>query len=62
MSDSGIGMLPGRLSTDLPWLWFIGAFLLGAVLVHGVAKAGRLRRRERRLQFGTFVLRNVLIA
>jgi hypothetical protein len=32
-------MLPGRLSTDLPWLWFIGAFLLGAVLVHDVASA-----------------------
>ncbi|MBR0955473.1 hypothetical protein [Bradyrhizobium canariense] len=41
MSDSGIGMLPGHLSADLPWLWFIGAFLLGAVLVHGVASADR---------------------
>jgi cytochrome c-type biogenesis protein CcmH/NrfF len=47
MSDSGIGMLLGQLSSNLLWLWFIGAFVLGAVLVYGVAKAGRLRRRER---------------
>ncbi|UPK38419.1 hypothetical protein IVB18_14970 [Bradyrhizobium sp. 186] len=47
MSDSGIGMLLGHLSANLLWLWFIGAFLLGAVLAYGVAKAGRLRRSER---------------
>ena len=47
MSDSGIGMLLGHLSANLLWLWFIGAFLLGAALVYGVAKAGRLRRSER---------------
>ncbi|RXH39746.1 hypothetical protein [Bradyrhizobium zhanjiangense] len=47
MSDSGIGMLLGHLSANLLWLWFIGAFLLGAVLVYGVMKAGRLRRSER---------------
>jgi hypothetical protein len=47
MSDSGIGMLLGHLSADLLWLWFIGAFLLGAVLVYGVSKSGRLRRSER---------------
>jgi cytochrome c-type biogenesis protein CcmH/NrfF len=47
MSDSGIGMLLGHLSAHLLWLWFIGAFLLGAVLVYGVSKSGRLRRSER---------------
>ncbi|MET4220064.1 cytochrome c-type biogenesis protein CcmH/NrfF [Bradyrhizobium sp. LB7.2] len=47
MSDSGIGMLLGHLSANLLWLWFIGAFLLGAVLVYGVSKSGRLRRSER---------------
>ncbi|MCK1386646.1 hypothetical protein [Bradyrhizobium sp. 21] len=47
MTDSGIGMLLGHLSANLLWLWFIGAFLLGAVLVYGVAKTGRLRRSER---------------
>jgi hypothetical protein len=47
MSDSGIGMLLGHVSANLLWLWFIGAFLLGAVLVYGVMKAGRLRRSER---------------
>lgn len=47
MSDTGIGMLLGHLSANLLWLWFIGAFLLGAVLVYGVVKAGRLRRSDR---------------
>lgn len=47
MSDSGIGMLLGHLSTSLLWLWFIGAFVLGGVLVYGVMKAGRLKRSER---------------
>ncbi|MGY4622560.1 hypothetical protein [Bradyrhizobium sp. USDA 4486] len=47
MSDSGIGMLLGHLSANLLWLWFIGAFVLGAVLVYGVMRAGRLRRSER---------------
>lgn len=47
MSDSGIGMLLGHLSANLLWLWFAGALLLGVVLVYGVTKAGRLRRRER---------------
>lgn len=47
MSDSGIGMLLGHLSANLLWLWFIGAFVLGAVLVYGVTRAGRLRRSER---------------
>lgn len=47
MSDTGIGMLLGHLSANLLWLWFIGAFLLGAVLVYGVVRAGRLRRSDR---------------
>ena len=47
MSDSGIGMLLGQLSANLLWLWFIGAFLLGAVLIYGVMKAGHLRRAAR---------------
>jgi hypothetical protein len=47
MSDSGIGMLLGHLSANLLWLWFIGAFVLGGVLVYGVMKAGHLRRSER---------------
>ncbi len=47
MSDSGIGMLLSHLSTNLLWLWFIGAFVLGGVLVYGVMKAGRLKRSER---------------
>ena len=47
MSDSGIGMLLGQLSANLLWLWFIGAFLLGAALVYGVMKAGHLRRADR---------------
>lgn len=47
MSDTGIGMLLGHLSANLLWLWFVGAFLLGAVLVYGVVKAGRLRRSDR---------------
>jgi cytochrome c-type biogenesis protein CcmH/NrfF len=40
-------MLLGHLSANLLWLWFIGAFVLGAVLVYGVTRAGRLRRSER---------------
>ncbi|PIT00222.1 hypothetical protein TSA1_05190 [Bradyrhizobium nitroreducens] len=47
MSDSGIGTLLGQLSADLLRLWFIGAFVLGGVLVYGVMKAGQLRRGER---------------
>ncbi|WP_246668745.1 hypothetical protein [Bradyrhizobium sp. UNPF46] len=47
MSDSGIGTLLGQLSADLLRLWFIGAFVLGEVLVYGVMKAGQLRRGER---------------
>ncbi|BBC01057.1 O-antigen/teichoic acid export membrane protein [Bradyrhizobium japonicum] len=37
----------GETSYLMVWLWFIGAFVLGAVLVYGVMKAGRLRRSER---------------
>ena len=47
MGDSGIGMLLGQLSANLLWLWFIGAFVLGGMLVYGVMKAGHLGRGER---------------
>ena len=47
MSDSGIGMLLGHASDYMLWLWFIGAFVLGALLVYGVARAGYLSRGER---------------
>ena len=29
------------------WLWFAGAFVLGAVIAYGMIRAGRLRRAER---------------
>lgn len=47
MSDSGVSMLLGHASAQMLWLWFIGAFMLGGVLVFGVMKAGHLRRSER---------------
>lgn len=47
MSDTGIGMLLGHASANMLWLWFIGAFVLGAVLIYGVTRAGHLRRSER---------------
>ena len=37
----------GETSYVMVWLWFIGAFVLGAALVYGVMRAGRLRRNER---------------
>jgi hypothetical protein len=40
-------MLLGHASAQMLWLWFIGAFVLGGVLVYGVMKAGNLRRSER---------------
>ena len=47
MSDSGVSMLLGHASSQMLWLWFIGAFVLGGALVYGVMKAGHLRRSER---------------
>jgi len=47
MSDSGIGMLLGQHSTNLLYLWVLGAVVLGGILVYGVSKAGYLRRGER---------------
>jgi hypothetical protein len=47
MSNSGIGMILGNASVNMLYVWFIGAFVLGAVLVYGIAKAGNLRRSER---------------
>ena len=47
MSDSGVGMLLGYASSQMLWLWFIGAFVLGGILVYGVMKSGHLRRSER---------------
>ncbi|OSJ35671.1 hypothetical protein BSZ19_07445 [Bradyrhizobium japonicum] len=47
MGNSGVGMLLGDTSATLLWLWFIGAFVLGAAILYGVMRAGRLRRSER---------------
>jgi hypothetical protein len=47
MGNSGVGMLLGDVSATALWLWFIGAFILGAAILYGVWRTGRLRRSER---------------
>jgi hypothetical protein len=47
MGNSGVGMLLGDVSATALWLWFIGAFILGAAILYGVLRTGRLRRSER---------------
>ncbi|OPY98822.1 hypothetical protein A5906_30070 [Bradyrhizobium sacchari] len=47
MGNSGVGMLLGDVSATVLWLWFIGAFILGAVIWYGVSRSGHLRRSER---------------
>lgn len=47
MGNSGVGMLLGDLSVTTVWMLFIGAFILGAAILYGVLKSGRLRRSER---------------
>jgi Flp pilus assembly protein TadB len=47
MGNSGVGMFWGDVSVTALWLWFIGAFILGAAILYGVLRAGRLRRSER---------------
>jgi hypothetical protein len=47
MGNTGVGMLLGHLSVTAIWIWFIGAFILGAAILYGVMRAGRLRRSER---------------
>jgi hypothetical protein len=45
-SQEPIVMLGGT-SFGLLWVWFFGAFVLGAGLMYAVMKAGTLRRGER---------------
>ncbi|MCK1392518.1 hypothetical protein [Bradyrhizobium sp. 1] len=47
MGNSGVGMLLGDVSVTALWLWFIGAFVLGAVIWYGVRRSGHLSRSER---------------
>jgi len=47
MGNSGVGMLLGDVSVKALWLWFIGVFILGAVIWYGVRRSGHLRRSER---------------
>ncbi|WFU75017.1 MULTISPECIES: hypothetical protein [unclassified Bradyrhizobium] len=47
MGNSGVGMLLGDVSATALWLWFIGAFILGAAIWYGVRRSGHLRRSER---------------
>ncbi|MBR0708509.1 hypothetical protein [Bradyrhizobium liaoningense] len=47
MGNSGVGMFLGDVSATALWLWFIGAFILGAVIWYGVRQSGHLRRSER---------------
>lgn len=47
MGNSGVGMLLGHTSVIGVWMLFIGAFILGAAILYGVMKAGRLRRSQR---------------
>jgi len=49
MGNSGVGMLLGDVSATALWLWFIGAFILGAAIWYGVRRSGHLRRSERAL-------------
>lgn len=44
MGNSGVGMLLGNAGV---WLLFIGAFVLGAVILYGVIRSGKLRRSQR---------------
>jgi hypothetical protein len=46
MGNSGVGMLLGDLSAKAVWLMWIGAFVLGAAILYGVLKTGRLSRSE----------------
>ena len=46
MGNSGVGMLLGDTSVTL-WMMFLGTFILGAAILYGVMKSGRLRRSER---------------
>ena len=48
MGNSGVGMFLGDVSATALWLWFIGAFILGAVIWYGVRQSGHLRRSERK--------------
>lgn len=47
MGNSGVGMLLGDVLATALWRWFIGAFILGAAILYGVLRTGRLRRSER---------------
>lgn len=47
MGNSGVGMLLGNTSVTGVWLLFIGAFVLGAAILYGVIRSGKLRRSER---------------
>ncbi|QQN65227.1 hypothetical protein JIR23_05345 [Bradyrhizobium diazoefficiens] len=47
MGNSGVGMLLGNTSVTGVWLLFIGAFVLGAVILYGVIRSGKLRRSQR---------------
>ncbi len=33
MGNSGVGMLLGDVSSAALWMWFIGAFVLGAAIL-----------------------------
>jgi hypothetical protein len=47
MGNSGVGMLLGDTSVTALWMMFLGTFILGAAILYGVMKSGRLRRSER---------------
>ena len=47
MGNSGVGMLLGDTSLTALWMMFLGTFILGAAILYGVMKSGRLRRSER---------------
>jgi hypothetical protein len=47
MGNSGVGMLLGEISVTAVWILFLGAFVLGAALLYGIVKSGRLRRSQR---------------